>query len=143
MTKLFWLTVEDIIAIHSEQIATHGGQDGLRDRGLLKSAVRKPLNLCHYSDASPDIAELAASYAFGIVRNHPFFDGNKRAALIACRSFLKLNGFDLIATPVEKYDKTMRLAEGMLSEREFADWLLEKTEPIEKGEQIARKLQEK
>lgn len=138
----FWLTVEDVLAFHSEQIAIHGGQTGLRDKGLLESAVNKPLNLYHYSEVRPDITDLAASYAYGIARNHPFLDGNKRAAMVACETFLMLNGFEFAAEPVEIYEIFMRLAEGVLSEEELADWVVEKTVPIDNEKQTGRKLQE-
>ena len=92
MTEIVWLLDETIIAIHHRQIAEHGGPEGLRDEGLLSSALARPQNLFAYGDPSPDLAALAAAYAFGIARDYPFLDGNKRTALIAARTFLLLNG---------------------------------------------------
>lgn len=113
------------LAIHCQQIAEHGGSDGLRDAGLLNSAMARPRNLRAYSDADapPDLARLAASYAYGIARNHPFIDGNKRTALVVARTFLLINGENLWATQDEKYTTFLALAEGRLSEEELADWI--------------------
>lgn len=138
-----WLLKEIVFDLHREEIARHGGTEGIRDEGLLESAMDRPKNLYHYSKTRPDITALAAAYAYGIARNHPFLDGNKRVALVTCRTFLSLNGFELVTTPVEKYDKIMRLAEGMLSEEELADWIMKKTVPVEEESQTGRKLQEK
>lgn len=131
-----------MIDIHASEISKSGGTLGLRDEGLLESALNRPVNLYHYSDVAPDVTELAAAYAYGIVRNHPFLDGNKRTALIACQAFLKLNRFQIVATQSEKYDKMMKLAEGMLSEEELADWIAERTVPVEEESQTGRRLQE-
>ena len=127
-----WLDKKRVLSIHSYQIARFGGQTGIRDERLLESALDKPLNLYHYSQMCPDITALAASYAYGIARNHPFLDGNKRTAFVACRLFLIKNGFELTATKAERYETILRLAEGLLSEQKLADWLAEKTEPVEK-----------
>ena len=121
-----WLRLDAVLAMHRRQIAEHGGGDGVRDLGLLESALARPQNVAAY-EPEADIARLAAAYAFGIAKNHPFVDGNKRTALVAARTFLLLNGFDLKATPVEKYTTFLRLAEGSLSEDELAAWLREKT----------------
>ena len=102
MTEIIWLLEETIVAIHHRQIAEHGGSEGLRDEGLLSSALARLQNLFAYSEPSPDLAALAAAYAFGIARNHPFMDGNKRTALIAARTFLLLNSVDLKASQDEK-----------------------------------------
>jgi death-on-curing protein len=121
-----------VIAAHHEQLAEHGGAAGIRDAGLLDSALARPENLVAYGD--PDVASLAASYGFGIVRNHPFVDGNKRAALIATELFLALNGFDLngyrlVATQAEATVAMLSLAAGELKEEEFAAWLRGHVEP--------------
>ncbi|MCY4042751.1 MAG: type II toxin-antitoxin system death-on-curing family toxin [Candidatus Dadabacteria bacterium] len=137
-----WLLKATVLDLHQEEIARHGGTEGIRDEGMLESALDRPGNLYHQGNPKPDITDLAAAYAYGIARNHPFLDGNKRAALVSCRAFLLRNGFDLMATPVEKYDKIMRLAEGMLSEEELADWVAERTVPVEEEGQTGRKLQE-
>lgn len=123
MPEIVWLLEETIIAIHHRQIAEHGGSEGLRDEGLLSSALDRPQNLFAYSKPSPDLAALAAAYAFGIVRNHPFLDGNKRTGLIAARTFLLLNGVDLKASQDEKVLILLQLAEGVLTQEELADWI--------------------
>jgi death-on-curing protein len=109
-------------AIQRRQLAEHGGREGVRDPGLLDSALARPRQLFAYAQPPPDLAALAAAYAFGLLRNHPFVDGNKRAALVVLRTFLKLNGRDLVASQEEKYRMVMGLAEGGLSEEAFADW---------------------
>lgn len=98
MAEIIWLLEDAVKAIHQRQIAEHGGSPGLRDEGLLKSALARPHNLLAHSEQHPDVARLAASYAHGIAHNHPFIDGNKRTALIAARTFLLLNGRDLEAS---------------------------------------------
>jgi death-on-curing protein len=123
MTEIVWLLDETIIAIHHRQIAEHGGTDGLRDEGLLSSALARSQNLFAYGKPSPDLAALAAAYAFGIARDHPFVDGNKRTALIAARTFLLLNGVNLKASQDEKILIFLQLAEGLLTQEELADWI--------------------
>jgi len=123
MTKIVWLLEETLTAIHHRQIAEHGGSEGLRDEGLLSSALARPQNLLAYGEPPPDLASLAAAYAYGIVRNHPFVDGNKRTALVAARTFLILNGVDLGATQDDKVLTFVNLAEGAISEEELADWI--------------------
>ena len=123
MPEIIWLLEETVRAIHSRQISEHGGRPGIRDEGLLLSALARPQNLSVYGDPPPDLAALAASYAFGIARNHPFIDGNKRVALVAARTFLLINDADLEATQEEKYVTFLRLAEGGLSEDELAEWI--------------------
>jgi len=123
MTEIIWLLEETIVAIHHRQIAEHGGSEGLRDEGLLSSALARLQNLFAYSEPSPDLAALAAAYAFGIARNHPFMDGNKRTALIAARTFLLLNSVDLKASQDEKVLIFLQLAEGLLTQEELADWI--------------------
>ena len=97
--------------------------EGLRDEGLLSSALARPQNLLAYSKPVPDLAALAAAYAFGIARDHPFVDGNKRTALVAMRTFLLLNEVDLKASQDEKYLTILSLAQGKLTEAELADWI--------------------
>jgi len=123
MPEIIWLLEETVRAVHSRQISEHGGRPGIRDEGLLLSALARPQNLSVYGDPPPDLAALAASYAFGIARNHPFIDGNKRVALVAARIFLLINDADLEATQEEKYLTFLRLAEGGLSEDELAEWI--------------------
>ena len=123
MTKIVWLLEETLTAIHHRQIAEHGGSEGLRDEGLLSSALARPQNLLAYGEPPPDLASLAAAYAYGIARNHPFVDGNKRTALVAARTLLILNGVDLDATQDDKVLTFVNLAEGAISEEELADWI--------------------
>ena len=123
MPKIVWLLEETLIAIHHRQIAEHGGSEGLRDEGLLLSALARPQNLLAYDEPAPDLASLAAAYAYGIARNHPFVDGNKRTALVAARTFLILNGVDLEATQDDKVLAFLSLAEDAISEEELANWI--------------------
>jgi death-on-curing protein len=126
MTDIKWLLEETVQAIHKRQIAEHGGSDGVRDEGLLLSALARPQNLLAYSEVPPDISALAASLAYGIAKNHPFIDGNKRTALVVTRTFLLFNGFNIEANQEEKYLTFLKLAEGNLSEEELADWIRQK-----------------
>ena len=123
MTKIVWLLEETLIAIHHRQIAEHGGGEGLRDEGLLASALARSQNLLAYGEPPPDLPSLAAAYAYGIARNHPFVDGNKRTALVAARTFLILNGVNLDATQDDKFLTFLNLAEGAISEEDLVDWI--------------------
>ena len=131
MDDPIWISKELTLAIHSRQLAEHGGADGVRDEGLLDSALGRPRNRFAYEDPTPTTAELAASYAFGIARNHAFIDGNKRTAYVVCRTFLILNGSDLTADRVERYHKFLSLAAGTLSEAELAAWLAAHTKSVD------------
>lgn len=115
-----WVSLEVALAAHLEQIAEHGGGEGVRDPGMLESAMVRPQNLVAYGD--PDAAELAAAYAFGIARNHPFVDGNKRTAAVVSETFLVLNRYDLAATDAELVVIFLALAAGELAEDELTDW---------------------
>lgn len=121
MNEPIWLRLEVILAAHDEQLAEHGGGVGVRDRGLLESALARPENL--FASGEPSLPKLAAAYAFGIARNHPFVDGNKRTALVAAEAFLGLNGFDLTADDVEAVKVFLALAAGEMSEEELAAWI--------------------
>ena len=123
MRSPVWVRNDVVLAIHRRQLAEHGGGEGIRDSGLLDSALARPQNLIAYSDSAPDLATLAASYAWGLTRNHPFVDGNKRTAYVVCRTFLQLNGQDLAASQEEKVLTFLQLAEGRLSEEELAKWI--------------------
>ena len=123
MKELIWIADVVVLAIHRRQLAEHGGLDGIRDEGLLQSALYRPQNLLAYSESPPDVASLAAAYAYGIVKNHPFVDGNKRTAYVVMRTFLKLNGYDIQSSSEEKYQVWISLAEGKLSENELASWV--------------------
>ncbi len=115
-----WVGREMAVAAHAEQLAEHGGAEGIRDLGLLESALARPQNQVAYGQ--PDLAALAAAYAFGIARNHPFVDGNKRTAAVVSVAFLLLNGSDCTATPAELSVAFLALAAGELTEDEMADW---------------------
>lgn len=123
MTEPRWLLDKVVPAIHRRQLAEHGGLDGVRDPGMLSSALARPKNLFAYSEPKPDLAALAASYAFGIARNHPFVDGNKRTAYVVCRTFLKLNGHDISAAESEKYLEFLGVADGSVDEAALAEWI--------------------
>ena len=117
-----WLSRAVVELLHARQLAEHGGQTGLRDEGLLESALARPVNTYGY-DQKADLATLAADYGYGLARNHPFVDGNKRIAFVAVNVFLILNGFEVEAEEVEVVDVTVRLAAGRISRVAFADWL--------------------
>ncbi len=122
MNEPVWLILETVYAIHTAQIAEHGGADGVRDEGLLLSALARPQNVFAYNDEA-DHASLAASYAFGIAKNHPFLDGNKRTALVVMRTFLALNDLNFVTTPEAKFTTILGLAEGSLTEEDLAAWI--------------------
>lgn len=122
-----WLSRQAAIASHGAQIAEHGGSDDLRDEGLLESALARPLNLTACGD--PDVAALAAAYAFGLARNHPFVDGARRTALVVSFGFLFLNGYDLAATEVQAVETFLRLAAGEMSEDDLAAWFRAHSRP--------------
>lgn len=124
---IVWIERALILAIHERQIAEHGGTQGVRDDGLLESALARPLQLEAYGEPVPDLADLAAVLAHGIARNHPFLDGNKRTAWVACRTFLILNDGNLIAPAEDKYTAMLSLAEGSLGIEDFAAWLRKNT----------------
>jgi death on curing protein len=116
-----WLTEEAALAIHQRQLAQFGGGEGVRDHGLLLSALARPENLAAYG--TPDAAALAAAYAFGIARNHPFIDGNKRAALVCAATFLLLNGHELVASEADAVTAFLALAAGEIGEDALGDWI--------------------
>jgi death-on-curing protein len=130
MTEPIWINLRVIKAIHDRQINEHGGLPGLLDEGLLLSALSGPENAFHYSDPKPDVTELAAAYGFGLAKNHPFNDAHKRTALIAMRLFLKLNGYDLAASPQDKYTTIKCVAVSDYSEDELAQWIKKNLEEI-------------
>jgi death-on-curing protein len=121
MTEWVWLSRDVILAIHDEQLAEHGGAAGVRDMGGLESALGRPLNKAAYEE--PDAASLAAAYAFGIAKNHPFVDGNKRTAFVAAELFLALSGIELTAGDVAAVTTMLDLAAGDIGEDEFAVWI--------------------
>lgn len=116
-----WVDKRTLLLLHDESLAEHGGAQGIRDEGLLDSALARPLNLASYG--TPDFAELAASYAIGLAHNHAFVDGNKRTALLATGLFLHLNGYKLAASQADTTLTLIAIAAGELDEAGFADWL--------------------
>lgn len=123
MDMIVWIDRRLALAVHDRQLAEHGGSGGVRDEGLLDSALARPQQLLAYGDPAPDLADLAASLAHGIARNHPFLDGNKRTAHVCYRVFLALNGVEFSAPEEDKYVAMLGLAEGSLTEADFAEWL--------------------
>jgi death on curing protein len=117
-----WLNRPILEALHADQIMEHGGSLGSRDQGLLESALARPQQKWHY-EPSVDLATLSAAYAFGIAKNHPFVDGNKRAALVAAYTFLAINGFELEAPEPETVTMIFGTADGSLSEDDLAAWI--------------------
>lgn len=120
MDEPFWLTRDIIVAIHDEQLAIHGGASGLRDEGMLASALDRPRNKWLYEHA--ELPDLAAAYAFGMARNHPFVDGNKRTSLLALYTFLGVNGIDLIVPEAEAAAIILALAAGEVDEEGLTRW---------------------
>ncbi len=123
MTTPIWIEKDVVIALHKLHLAEFGGKEGLISESLLDSALARPINILNYRAIKPSIADLAAAYAFGISKNHPFIDGNKRTSLIVCLLFLRLNGYTLIASQEEKYDVFMKIAKGSFQEQELATWI--------------------
>ena len=122
-----WIAQAVVLAIHDEQLAEHGGSPGLRDAGLLESALARPKNLAAYGD--PDIAALAAAYAFGLAKNHPFVDGNKRTSAVISRLFLRLNGYDVTASEAERLRVWLALAAGQIDEETLVNWFRSNIRP--------------
>jgi death-on-curing protein len=130
---MIWVGKALVSAIHARQLAEHGGTAGVRDEGLLESALARPQQLHAYGSPARDLSDLAAALAYGLARNHPFLDGNKRTAAVACETFLELNGATLEASDLELYPLYMALAEGKLAERDFAAWLRERVRASGRG----------
>ena len=128
MTEPVWIDIGVVLAIHDEQIAEHGGQAAVRDRGLLESALARPKNQFAYGEHA--LLRLAASYTFGISRNYPFKDGNKRTSLVVAELFLMLNGFELTATDAECVTTFQQLAAGDLTEEQLTAWIADRTAPV-------------
>jgi death-on-curing protein len=124
MEDPIWISVELALSIHARQLAEHGGADGTRDQGLLESALAKPRQRFSYIDPTPEVPELAATLAFGIARNHPFIDGNKRTSAVVCEVFLNLNGYELTASDEEMYEVFLQMSAGDLVEEAFTQWLV-------------------
>jgi len=134
MEDFVWLSRTLIMRIHDRQILEHGGTSGVRDAGLLDSALARPRHVHAYGGSEVDAAALAAAYASGVSRNHPFLDGNKRTAAVACELFLEINGFVLLAEDAELYPIFLGLAAGEIDEDELAEWLRARVRPDQVSE---------
>lgn len=137
MNNWKWISPELAEAIHERQLAEHGGPSGVRDRGLFESALARPRQLAAYGGGEVDAPALAAAYAFGLARNHPFVDGNKRTAAVVCEVFLELNGYLLVAEDSDLYPVFLNLADGTISEDELAAWLRGHCRPEQVSEPAA------
>ncbi len=124
-----WLLPEVVLALHADSLRLFGGMAGIRDEALLESALGRAEQLWHYSDPNPTVAELAAAYAFGLAKNHPFFDGNKRIAFLAATAFLEINGTKFQGAESDALIHTLALAAGELDEAGFAAWLEANSSP--------------
>jgi death on curing protein len=129
MIEPIWIRLDAVLAMHEEALILHGGPSGVRDMGLLESALARPKNLFAYAEHSPSLAQLAACYAKGIVANHPFVDGNKRTAFIVALTFLLRNGFLVTATKEDRVLTFWGLAAGEISEEVLAAWFERNTQP--------------
>lgn len=123
MVEPIWVLDEVVEAVHKRQLAEHGGAAGIRDASLLASALAKPKHLYAYAENELTLSRLAAAYAFGIARNHPFVDGNKRTAFVVAVLFLRINGYTLVASQEEKYETFLALAGGRMDQDSLAVWL--------------------
>jgi death-on-curing protein len=121
-----WLDTAVLLCVHDEQLAEHGGAAGVRDEGLFESALARPRHLAHYGQ--PDLADLAACYGYGLARNHPFIDGNKRTAFVAVELFMELNGHSLRASDVDCVLSMLAVASGKWEEADLADWVRRHTQ---------------
>lgn len=129
MSEPIWITEQAVLAIQEDLLARFGGLAGIRDDGLLKSALHRPMQMFNYGE--PSLFEMAAAYTFGIVRNHPFIDGNKRAAFMSAYVFLGANGFEIDATEEDVVIHTVALAAGDIDEAGYAKWLSRVCVPVE------------
>ena len=118
-----WMETEEVLVIHDLQLAEHGGAGGIRDQGLLDSALARPKNLLAYTDKDVPLTQMAAAYAFGIAANHPFIDGNKRTALVVTLTFLEINGIEISAAQEDIYMTFWLLAQGKFDEKKLTAWL--------------------
>lgn len=129
MREPIWMDVRDAVIAHDLELAAHGGGGGIRDQGMLESALARPQNRWVYADSPSSLQTLAAAYAFGVSSNHPFVDGNKRTALVVSFAFLDVNGLEVTANQEDAYLTFLALAAGELSEDELADWFERNTRP--------------
>ncbi len=128
MKEPVWISKDVVLALHARQVAEHGGDAGMRDESMLESALARPLQR-HFYEQDSDLCKLAASYAMGLAKNHPFVDGNKRTAFVVYRLFLLRNGLTITAGKADRYLTMLHLAAGEMNEDSFADWLRLNTAP--------------
>jgi death-on-curing protein len=131
MTEPIWMELGDAVIFHDMELAAHGGSAGLREPGMLESAIMRPRNLWAYTDAPPSLTRLAAAYAFGISSNHPFVDGNKRTSLVVSFAFLDTSGVAVTASQEDAYETILRLAAGEIGEQQIAQWFDRNTAPLQ------------
>ena len=129
MDEPVWMETVDAVVAHDLEVSTHGGSEGIRDAGLLESAMARAKNIWTYSESTPSLARLAAAYAAGISANHPFVDGNKRTALVMSFAFLDVNGLEVTASQEEAYLTILGLAAGEISEVQLTLWFERNTAP--------------
>src|ERR1017187_1631961 len=129
MQEPIWMEVADAVIAHDLELAAHGGSVGLRDSGLLESALARPKNILAYAESAPSLAALAAAYAFGISSNHPFVDGNKRTALLVSFAFLDVNGLEVTASQEDAFITILGLAAGEITEDHLTLWFERNTAP--------------
>ncbi|MGA2849674.1 MAG: type II toxin-antitoxin system death-on-curing family toxin [Terracidiphilus sp.] len=129
MKEPLWMDIRDAVIAHDLELAAHGGSAGLRDAGLLDSALARPKNIWAYAESAPSLSVLAAAYAFGISSNHPFVDGNKRTALLVSFAFLDVNGAEVTASQEDAFLTILGLAAGEITEDELAKWFQSNTTP--------------
>ena len=130
MIEPIWMEMIDAVIIHDMELAAHGGSSGMRDAGMLESALGRPRNVWAYAETPPSLPKLAAAYAFGISSNHPFVDGNKRTALVVSFAFLDTNGIAVTASQEDAYRTILQLAAGEIDELQLADWFHNNTGPL-------------
>jgi death-on-curing protein len=129
MEEPLWMGAADAVIAHDLELAAHGGSAGIRDQGLLESALARPRNIWAYAESAPPLSRLAAAYAFGISCNHPFVDGNKRTALVVSFAFLDVNGIEVTASQEDAFLTILGLAAGEITEDQLAAWFVQNTAP--------------
>ena len=129
MQEPLWMDTADAVIAHDLELAAHGGSIGIRDQGLLESALARPTNIWAYAESAPSLPRLAAAYAFGISANHAFVDGNKRTALVVSFAFLDVNGLEVTASQEDAFLTILGLAAGEISEDQLATWFERNTSP--------------
>ncbi len=128
--KYSWIRLDSTLAIHDKQLQIHGGASGVRDLGLIESALARPKNR-HYYESSTSVVELAAEYGFGLTKNHGFVDGNKRTAYVVTRLFLKIHGFDFLCEPHHRVSIFEALGAGQVTKDQFFSWMIDNTSEID------------